>query len=61
MCYLLTIVQGLLRLELDKATYERAGLQGTPMRDGGLKHKDNRYGEESSVTIAGSRLNSTSH
>lgn len=33
-------------MELDKATYERAGLQGQPMRDGGLKHVVNRYGND---------------
>lgn len=32
-------------MELDKATYERAGLQGQAMRDGGLKHVVNRYGK----------------
>ena len=35
---------GLLRLELPKEIYERAGLVGTPVRDGGRKHVKSRYG-----------------
>ncbi|KAF7505739.1 hypothetical protein GJ744_000505 [Endocarpon pusillum] len=34
---------GLLRLELDKEAYERAGLQGQPCRGGGRKHVKARY------------------
>lgn len=36
-------------MELDKATYERAGLQGTRIPDGGQKHKNNRYGKRRSL------------
>lgn len=31
---------------MDKATYERLGLVGKPMPDGGVKHKSHRYGTE---------------
>lgn len=34
---------GTLRLELSKEFYERAGLQGTPVRSGGRKHVKSRY------------------
>lgn len=34
---------GLLRLALDKATYERTGLRGTPIADGGQKHAKSRF------------------
>ncbi|KIX04683.1 uncharacterized protein Z518_05553 [Rhinocladiella mackenziei CBS 650.93] len=34
---------GILRLELSKENYERAGLQGTPIRSGGRKHVKSRY------------------
>lgn len=37
---------GTLRIELDKATYERAGLQGKSIPDGGQKHKHSRYAIE---------------
>ena len=35
---------GLLRLELPREIYERAGLMGKPIRDGGRKHMKTRYG-----------------
>ena len=35
---------GTLRLELDKATYERVGLEGKPIQDLGRKHTKARYG-----------------
>lgn len=35
---------GILRLELPKETYERSGLSGKPIRDGGRKHLKTRYG-----------------
>ncbi|WEW61568.1 ribonuclease P subunit [Emydomyces testavorans] len=34
---------GILRLELDKSTYERAGLVGKSVRSGGKKHVASRY------------------
>lgn len=35
---------GILRLELGKENYERCGLTGKPIRDGGRKHIKTRYG-----------------
>ena len=35
---------GVLRLEMSKALYERSGLCGKPIRDGGRKHLKTRYG-----------------
>lgn len=35
---------GILRLEVSKALYERSGLGGKPIRDGGRKHLKTRYG-----------------
>lgn len=34
---------GILRLELDRPTYERCGLHGTPIEDGGKKHQKQRW------------------
>lgn len=34
---------GILRLDLDKESYERAGLVGKPIRGGGRKHVKARY------------------
>ncbi|KAH6323652.1 hypothetical protein HBI37_226900 [Parastagonospora nodorum] len=34
---------GKLKMELDRATYERCGLQGTPIEDGGKKHQKARW------------------
>jgi ribonuclease P/MRP protein subunit RPP40 len=34
---------GVLRMELDRATYERCGLHGTPIEDGGRKHQKARW------------------
>lgn len=39
----MTIVPGILRLDLDREAYERAGLQGQPCRGGGRKHIKARY------------------
>ena len=36
------IVEGVLRMEMDRPTYERAGLVGVPVEDGGKKHQRNR-------------------
>lgn len=35
--------QGILKLELDKESYERAGLVGQAIRSGGRKHMKARY------------------
>ncbi|KAF1981102.1 hypothetical protein K402DRAFT_387105 [Aulographum hederae CBS 113979] len=34
---------GILRIEVDRATYERCGLQGKPISDGGRKHVKTRF------------------
>ncbi|KAA6406916.1 MAG: hypothetical protein FRX48_09214 [Lasallia pustulata] len=38
-----SLKDGILRLELAKESYERAGLVGKPVRDGGRKHIKTRY------------------
>ncbi|KAL5420845.1 hypothetical protein PMIN04_006093 [Paraphaeosphaeria minitans] len=38
-----SLYDGILRLELDRPTYERSGLQGKPIEDGGKKHQKNRW------------------
>ncbi|KAF2691055.1 hypothetical protein K458DRAFT_426438 [Lentithecium fluviatile CBS 122367] len=38
-----SLYEGILRLELDRPTYERCGLQGKPIEDGGKKHKKARW------------------
>ncbi|KAF1347293.1 hypothetical protein EJ07DRAFT_169812 [Lizonia empirigonia] len=37
------IAGGVLRIEMDRPTYERAGLVGSPVEDGGRKHQKNRW------------------
>lgn len=37
------LYDGVLRMELDRPTYERCGLQGTSMEDGGKKHQKQRW------------------
>lgn len=39
-----SLYEGVLRLELDRPTYEKCGLQGRAVEDGGRKHQKNRYG-----------------
>ena len=39
------MLSGILRIELPKEIYERAGLVGKPIRDGGRKHIKTRYGK----------------
>jgi hypothetical protein len=39
-----SLYEGVLRLELDRPTYERCGLQGNPIEDGGKKHQKARWG-----------------
>jgi ribonucleases P/MRP protein subunit RPP40 len=41
---IISLYEGVLRLELDRPTYERCGLQGTPIEDGGRKHQKARWG-----------------
>ena len=36
--------EGILRLEVDKATYESMGLGGTAIPSGGRKHVKTKYG-----------------
>jgi len=43
------LCSGVLRLELPKEVYERVGLVGTPIRDGGRKHLKSRYGRRDCV------------
>ena len=45
------VTLGKLRLELDKATYERCGLVGKVMVDQGRKHVKSRYGMTAITTI----------
>jgi ribonuclease P/MRP protein subunit RPP40 len=40
-----SLCEGVLRLEVDKATYERMGLDGVAIPSGGRKHVKARYGE----------------
>ncbi|KAF1944540.1 hypothetical protein EJ02DRAFT_94956 [Clathrospora elynae] len=37
------LYEGVLRMELTRPTYERCGLQGKPIEDGGKKHKKQRW------------------
>jgi ribonuclease P/MRP protein subunit RPP40 len=37
------LYEGVLKMELDRPTYERCGLQGTPIEDGGKKHQKQRW------------------
>lgn len=52
----MVIALGVLRLELDKETYERAGLQGQPCRGGGRKHVKARYSTMPIPSLMMSRL-----
>jgi ribonuclease P/MRP protein subunit RPP40 len=40
---LFCLYEGVLRLELDRPTYERCGLQGKAVEDGGRKHQKQRW------------------
>jgi len=44
---------GILRLDLDKESYERAGLVGKAIRDGGRKHVKTRFGMALVAVTAG--------
>ena len=39
-----TLYEGVLRLEVDRRTYEKCGLQGISVEDGGRKHQGQRWG-----------------
>ncbi|CAO2650792.1 Nn.00g020840.m01.CDS01 [Neocucurbitaria sp. VM-36] len=41
--YRFELYEGKLKIELDRPTYERCGLQGTPIEDGGAKHQKQRW------------------
>ena len=47
-----SLYEGVLRLELDRPTYERCGLQGNPIEDGGKKHQKARWGMSARVSCA---------
>ncbi|EEH40818.2 hypothetical protein PAAG_02794 [Paracoccidioides lutzii Pb01] len=46
-----TLKEGVLRLELDKNSFERAGLDGKPIRSGGRKHVKERYAVEINLRL----------
>ncbi|KAK2801116.1 hypothetical protein FQN50_007843 [Emmonsiellopsis sp. PD_5] len=46
-----SLKDGVLRLELDKNSYERAGLDGKPIRSGGRKHVKERYAVEINLRL----------
>ncbi|PGH27402.1 hypothetical protein AJ80_00880 [Polytolypa hystricis UAMH7299] len=46
-----SLKDGVLRLELDKSTYEQAGLVGKPVRSGGRKHIKTRYAVELNLRL----------
>ncbi|KAF2761668.1 hypothetical protein EJ05DRAFT_496571 [Pseudovirgaria hyperparasitica] len=48
---LISLTAGILRLELDKPTYERAGLVGTPIPSGGRTHVKARYAIEFNLRL----------
>ena len=48
---IISLEQGMLRLEVDKATYERMGLQGKPISNGGRKHVKVRYAIELNLRL----------
>lgn len=54
-----SLYDGTLRLELDRPTYERCGLQGTPIEDGGKKHQKNRWGAYFSFHFTWNEANPT--
>ena len=45
----LSVVIGVLRLDLAKENYERCGLVGKAIQDGGRKHVKSRYGKQRQV------------
>ena len=51
---------GMLRLELPKDVYERVGLVGKPILDGGRKHMKSRFGRKTPKSMKMLPLNSVS-
>jgi ribonucleases P/MRP protein subunit RPP40 len=49
------VVCGVLRIEMDRPTYERAGLVGVPVEDGGKKHARARWRVEYDLTLPAAR------
>ena len=43
-----TLIEGVLRIEVNKAMFERMGLQGVPIPSNGGKHVKTRYGKNGS-------------
>lgn len=56
--HVFSLHEGLLRLEVDKATFERMGLEGKAMPSGGRKHVKARYGRCCSHMVAAGVRNS---
>lgn len=46
------LYNGILRMELNRPTYERCGLQGHPIEDGGKKHQKQRWIVEYDLKLA---------
>lgn len=46
-----SLYNGVLRLELPRDRYERAGLSGSPIRDGGRKHMKERFAVEVNLRL----------
>ena len=44
-----SLCEGILRLEVDKATYQRMTLDGTAIPNGGRKHVKTRYGKQNAL------------
>ncbi|KAF3000234.1 hypothetical protein E8E13_007528 [Curvularia kusanoi] len=51
----MALVDGVLRLELARPVYERAGLVGVPIEDGGMKHQKSRWVVECDLKAASMR------
>ncbi|KAJ4362765.1 hypothetical protein N0V95_001256 [Ascochyta clinopodiicola] len=49
------IVRGVLQIEMDRPTYERAGLVGVPIEDGGKKHARGRWRVEYDLSLPSAR------
>lgn len=49
------VVEGVLSIEMDRQTYERAGLVGVAVEDGGKKHQRNRWRVEYDLKAASMR------
>ncbi len=47
-----SLCEGVLRLQVDKATYERMGLDGVAIPSNGRKHVKTRYGEHCITCIS---------